>query len=344
MTHEVEGSHALISAQLARRYGESEGVVHAIEAHHYEVQPQTVEAVLLIAADADLRLATGRPRREPRELHQAARGARGDRSREDGRREGVRAPGGPRDPRDRQAGRDRRRRCSPALARDRARDRRPARVPGTGQGDGHPREPRHRGREIGPLAAEAWVDAWSSAWPNGDVGPVAALYADHALFYSHPFHIGYIGCAASSQQRDTSVSSTASAAPGRTSGTRRSGSSPRPVRLMSSTSLVNRARCGASCSRGPGWDQASRPGRRCAAASWPAVARRCRRPPSWSAACAASGPARSGTRRACRRCPRRRSSSGRRGTPATRSPHATSSTRSTAAHLRRGRAEPRTDE
>ena len=52
MTHEVEGSHAGISAQLARRYGEPQGVVHAIEAHHYEVQPQTVEAVLLIAADA----------------------------------------------------------------------------------------------------------------------------------------------------------------------------------------------------------------------------------------------------------------------------------------------------
>jgi ribonuclease Y len=52
MTHEVEGSHALISAQLAKRYGESQGVVHAIEAHHYEVQPQTVEAVLLISADA----------------------------------------------------------------------------------------------------------------------------------------------------------------------------------------------------------------------------------------------------------------------------------------------------
>jgi ribonuclease Y len=52
MTHEVEGSHALISAQWAKRYGESQGVVHAIEAHHYEVQPQTVEAVLLISADA----------------------------------------------------------------------------------------------------------------------------------------------------------------------------------------------------------------------------------------------------------------------------------------------------
>ncbi len=52
MTHEVEGSHAQISTQLARRFGESPAVCHAIEAHHYEVQPQTVEAVLLIAADA----------------------------------------------------------------------------------------------------------------------------------------------------------------------------------------------------------------------------------------------------------------------------------------------------
>jgi ribonuclease Y len=37
---------------MAKRYGESQHVVHAIEAHHYEVQPQTVEAVLVIAADA----------------------------------------------------------------------------------------------------------------------------------------------------------------------------------------------------------------------------------------------------------------------------------------------------
>jgi ribonuclease Y len=52
VTHEIEGSHAQISTQYARRYGESPGVIHAVEAHHYEVQPQTVEAVLLIAADA----------------------------------------------------------------------------------------------------------------------------------------------------------------------------------------------------------------------------------------------------------------------------------------------------
>jgi ribonucrease Y len=52
MTHEVEGPHALISARQAKKYGETQAVVHAIEAHHYEVQPQTVEAVLVIAADA----------------------------------------------------------------------------------------------------------------------------------------------------------------------------------------------------------------------------------------------------------------------------------------------------
>ena len=52
VTHEIEGSHAQISTQYAKRYGEAPGVVHAVEAHHYEVQPQTVEAVLLIAADA----------------------------------------------------------------------------------------------------------------------------------------------------------------------------------------------------------------------------------------------------------------------------------------------------
>jgi ribonuclease Y len=52
LTHEEEGAHALVSARYARRYGETQGVVHAIEAHHYDVQPQTVEAVLVIAADA----------------------------------------------------------------------------------------------------------------------------------------------------------------------------------------------------------------------------------------------------------------------------------------------------
>lgn len=51
-THESEGSHALVGAELARKAGECEDVVHAIEAHHNEVEPRTVEAVLTQAADA----------------------------------------------------------------------------------------------------------------------------------------------------------------------------------------------------------------------------------------------------------------------------------------------------
>lgn len=52
LTHESEGSHALVGAELARRHGEHPDVVHAIEAHHNEVEPRTVEAVLVQAADA----------------------------------------------------------------------------------------------------------------------------------------------------------------------------------------------------------------------------------------------------------------------------------------------------
>jgi ribonuclease Y len=68
LTHEVEGSHALVGADLARRYGESEDVVHAIEAHHSEIVPQTIEAVLTQAADA---CSGGRPgaRRESLEAY-----------------------------------------------------------------------------------------------------------------------------------------------------------------------------------------------------------------------------------------------------------------------------------
>lgn len=50
--HEVEGSHALIGADLARRFGESPDIVHAIEAHHDDVAQNTIVAVLVQAADA----------------------------------------------------------------------------------------------------------------------------------------------------------------------------------------------------------------------------------------------------------------------------------------------------
>jgi len=50
--HEVEGSHALIGADLARKYGEPPEIVHAIAAHHEEEKPETILAVLVQAADA----------------------------------------------------------------------------------------------------------------------------------------------------------------------------------------------------------------------------------------------------------------------------------------------------
>jgi len=52
LTHEVEGSHALIGAELARRLKEPPEVIHAIESHHGEVEQRTVEAVLAQTADA----------------------------------------------------------------------------------------------------------------------------------------------------------------------------------------------------------------------------------------------------------------------------------------------------
>ncbi len=50
--HEVEGSHAVIGADLVQRHGVPAPVVHAVRAHHYDEEPHTIEAFLLIAADA----------------------------------------------------------------------------------------------------------------------------------------------------------------------------------------------------------------------------------------------------------------------------------------------------
>jgi ribonuclease Y len=52
VTHEIEGSHALIGAEIARRLKESPEVCHAIEAHHNEVEQRTIEAVVVQTADA----------------------------------------------------------------------------------------------------------------------------------------------------------------------------------------------------------------------------------------------------------------------------------------------------
>lgn len=68
VSHEVEGTHSKIGADLARKYGESENICHAIEAHHQDVEPKTLLAVLAQAADA---ISASRPgaRRETLETY-----------------------------------------------------------------------------------------------------------------------------------------------------------------------------------------------------------------------------------------------------------------------------------
>ncbi len=56
--HEVEGTHALLGAEVARRHRVKEPIAHCIEAHHEEVEPRTVEAVIVMMADA---ISGGRP-------------------------------------------------------------------------------------------------------------------------------------------------------------------------------------------------------------------------------------------------------------------------------------------
>ena len=52
LTQEVEGSHVQLGVEIARKYKESKEVIHAIEAHHNDVEPQTITAIIVQAADA----------------------------------------------------------------------------------------------------------------------------------------------------------------------------------------------------------------------------------------------------------------------------------------------------
>ena len=148
LTHEAQGSHAIVGAELARKYGESDDVAHCIEAHHDEVPPATVEAVLTQAADA---CSGGRPgaRRESLESYvqrleriEAIAGAKR------GRGEGLRHAGRPRTAGDGQARRRRRPGGARAGAGGGQADRGGADLPRSGSRHGHPRVPSHRDRPL----------------------------------------------------------------------------------------------------------------------------------------------------------------------------------------------------
>ena len=52
MTHEIDGPHAVVGAEIAKRYGVPDVVVNCIASHHGEVEPESIEAVIVAAADA----------------------------------------------------------------------------------------------------------------------------------------------------------------------------------------------------------------------------------------------------------------------------------------------------
>ncbi len=141
VSHEVEGPHALVGGELARRYEETEAVAHAMESHHNEVEPQTVEAVIVQIVDSLSGARPGRARRVAGAVRDPAARPRSRGHAPRGRREGLRHARGPRDPRDRRARQARRRRRCAALPPDRPRRGARAGVPGPDQDHGHPREP-----------------------------------------------------------------------------------------------------------------------------------------------------------------------------------------------------------
>ena len=139
--HEQEGTHIQLGADIAKKYKENAMIVNAIMAHHGDVEPKTIEAVLVQAADA---ISGSRPgaKRDGQQLREASRKTRGDRFRVPRRGQELRDPGGSGSPRDRQTGTDRRRKGHVPCEGYRQEDRERTRISRADQGQRHPRVPK----------------------------------------------------------------------------------------------------------------------------------------------------------------------------------------------------------
>ena len=112
LDHEIEGSHISIGVDIAKKYKENPAIIHAIEAHHGDVEAKTPLAFIVMAADA---ISAARPgaRREIWKAISSAWKPGGDRQRVRGRRAQLRHSGGPRGTHHGKAGRHQRRRSDP---------------------------------------------------------------------------------------------------------------------------------------------------------------------------------------------------------------------------------------
>ena len=147
LDHEIEGSHVQIGVDICKKYRENPQVIHAIEAHHGDVEPKTTLAFIIMAADA---ISAARPgaRRENMEsyikrletLELSATALR--------RRELLRRTGRPRGPHPCPARQGQRRRGHSAGTQCRQEDRERAGLPRSDQGQRHPREQSNRVREV----------------------------------------------------------------------------------------------------------------------------------------------------------------------------------------------------
>ena len=145
--HEVEGSHVTIGVELARKYHESEAVIHAIHAHHNDVEPQTIVACLVQAVDAISAARPGYPAGESENYIKRLEKAGGDHLLPWGG-EVLRHPGLPRGPHHGQARGGQRGSDGPSGPGYCQEDRGRAGVPRTDQGQPSAGDQGHRVRQV----------------------------------------------------------------------------------------------------------------------------------------------------------------------------------------------------
>ena len=73
LDHDMEGTHVEIGVEILKKYKENDKVINAVQAHHGDVEPQTIEAVLVQAADAISASRPGARRENIRKLHKETR-------------------------------------------------------------------------------------------------------------------------------------------------------------------------------------------------------------------------------------------------------------------------------